>query len=119
MRFFVEKFVLEIERSSIRQGIRSASKTANVTVMMRTLLKLQSFMLNLEYLADSNGQPKAVVIPIELWRKIFPQTKASLTPDELTDSIEDYCLHQAMTEAAQTPLLDRADALAYLETLPE
>ncbi len=76
-------------------------------------------MLNLEYLTDSEGHPRAVVIPIELWQKIFPQTETRLTPDELTDAIEDYCLHQAMNEAAQTPLLDRESALAYLESLPE
>jgi hypothetical protein len=39
--------------------------------------------------------------------------------EEWTGSIEDDCLHQAMTEAAATPLLDRQAALAYLETLPE
>ena len=30
-------------------------------------------MANLEYLTDPTGQPKAVVIPIEVWRKVFPQ----------------------------------------------
>ena len=76
-------------------------------------------MLNLEYLIDPSGQPKAVVIPIEIWRKIFPQLTAPVNSDELTDAIEDYCLYQAMTEAAQTPLLNRETALAYLESLPE
>jgi hypothetical protein len=76
-------------------------------------------MLNLEYLTDPSGQPKAVVIPIEIWRKIFPQLDSSLSSDDFTDAIKDYCLYQAMHEAAQTPLLDREAALAYLETLPE
>jgi hypothetical protein len=76
-------------------------------------------MFNLEYLKDSSGQPKAVVIPIEIWQKIFPQMGSPLSDDELTDTIEDYCLYQAMQEAAQTPLLDRDAALAYLEMLPE
>jgi hypothetical protein len=30
-------------------------------------------MLSIEYLTDQNGQTKAVVIPIELWRQVFPQ----------------------------------------------
>ncbi len=76
-------------------------------------------MLNLEYLTDPNGETKAVVIPIAIWRKIFPQVNTPDNADELTDAIEDYCLHQAMQEAAQTPLLDRETALAYLEALPE
>jgi hypothetical protein len=76
-------------------------------------------MLNLEYLTDPSGQPRAVVIPIEIWRKIFPQLDSPLSSDELTEAIEDYCLHQAMHEAAQTPLLGREAALAYLKTLPE
>jgi hypothetical protein len=76
-------------------------------------------MLNLDYLTDPSGQPKAVIIPIAIWRKIFPQTTPPDNADELTDAIEDYCLHQAMQEAAQTPLLDRETALAYLEALPE
>ena len=76
-------------------------------------------MPNLEYLTDFNGQPKAVIIPIEIWRAIFPQIDFPLDTDALTDAVEDYCLHQAMQEAAQTPLLDRDAAPAYLETLPE
>jgi hypothetical protein len=72
-------------------------------------------MSNLEYLTDQNGQPKAVVIPIALWKQIFPQADLPSDPEEMTMAIEDYCLHQAMQEAAQTPLLDRDVALAYLE----
>lgn len=34
-------------------------------------------MLSIEYLTDQNGQPKAVVIPIELWRQVFPQEDMS------------------------------------------
>lgn len=76
-------------------------------------------MLNLEYITDSNKQPTAVVIPIEIWRKIFPQLNTTVDSEELTDAVEDYCLHQAMQEAEQTPLLDRESALAYLEDLSE
>jgi hypothetical protein len=75
-------------------------------------------MFNLEYLTDQSGQPKAVVIPIELWQRIFPQVVPTET-EEITQAIEDYCLHQAMSEAAQTPLLDRDAALAYLQELSE
>lgn len=72
-------------------------------------------MMNVDYLTDPNGQPKAVVIPIEIWRRIFPQTNLPQNPDAIPEAIEDYCLHTAMQEAADTPLLDRDAALAYLE----
>ncbi len=70
-------------------------------------------MFEIEYLTDKNGQPKAVVIPIEVWRQLFPEEKISL--DELSERLEDYCLNKAMDEARQTPLLDRETALKYLE----
>jgi hypothetical protein len=76
-------------------------------------------MLNLQYLTDSTGTPNAVVIPIALWRQIFPEQTSPIAAEELTEAIGDYCLHQAMLEAAETPLLDRDAALAYLEALPE
>ena len=28
-------------------------------------------MFEIEYLTDKNGQPKAIVIPIEIWQRIF------------------------------------------------
>ncbi|MGB0564784.1 MAG: hypothetical protein ACPGVO_23760 [Spirulinaceae cyanobacterium] len=67
----------------------------------------------LEYLTDPNGNPTAVVIPIDLWRKILPQDETSL--EAIAEHIEDYCLNQAMDEAQSTPLLDRAQALQFLE----
>ena len=70
-------------------------------------------MFEIEYLTDKNGQPKAVVIPIEVWRQLFPEEKISL--DELSERLEDYCLNKAMDEARQTPLLEREAALKYLE----
>ena len=70
-------------------------------------------MLEIEYLRDTNGEPTAVVIPIEIWKQIFPE--AEITLDELSDRLEDYCLNQAMDEAISTPLLDRKTALQYLE----
>lgn len=70
-------------------------------------------MFEIEYLTDDKGQPKAVVIPIELWRKLLPNGETS--PEELSEAIEDYCLGKAMDEAQDSPLLDRQDALRYLE----
>jgi hypothetical protein len=72
-------------------------------------------MFEIEYLTDKQGQPKAVIIPIEIWHKILPNDDVSL--EELAESIEDYCLNKAMDEANDTPLLNREDALAYLEEL--
>jgi len=70
-------------------------------------------MFELEYLTNKNGQPKAVVIPIELWKQLFPTDDASV--EELSEVIEDYCLSKAMDEAKEGPLLSREAALAYLE----
>lgn len=70
-------------------------------------------MLNLEYITNIEGNTIAVVIPIDIWRQLLPTENASL--DELTEAVEDYCLNKAMDESMNTPLLDRNQALAYLE----
>ncbi len=51
-------------------------------------------MFEIEYLTDKNGQPKAVVIPIEVWQRVF--TEKSVSEDELSEGLEDYCLNKAM-----------------------
>jgi hypothetical protein len=70
-------------------------------------------MLNIEYLTDKNGKQKAVVIPIELWQKIMPDNSENI--EYIAESLEDYCLNQAMNEAQSTTLLNREDALKFLE----
>jgi len=70
-------------------------------------------MLELEYLTDKNGQLRAVVIPIELWKQLFPEGDDSI--ETLSEVMEDYCLSKAMDEAQESPLLSREEALAYLE----
>jgi hypothetical protein len=70
-------------------------------------------MLNIEYLTSQDGEAIAVVIPIALWRQLLPNGESSF--EELAEAVEDYCLNKAMNEAVNTPLLDRAVALAYLE----
>jgi hypothetical protein len=70
-------------------------------------------MFEIEYLTDKNGQPKAVVIPIKVWQRIF--TEESVSEAELSEGLEDYCLNKAMDEAKDSPLLDRAAALEFLE----
>ncbi|HEY9620394.1 MAG TPA: hypothetical protein V6C78_08495 [Crinalium sp.] len=67
----------------------------------------------IEYLTDAEGHPKAVVIPIELWRKLLPQNNDSI--EDLAENIEAYCLNKAMDEAKGSPLLNREDALKFLE----
>jgi hypothetical protein len=67
----------------------------------------------IEYLIDAHGNPSAVVIPITLWRQIFPET--SHPPENIAETIEDYCLNRAMDEAQTTPLLGREEALKFLE----
>jgi len=70
-------------------------------------------MIEFEYLTDKNGNPKAVVIPIEVWQRIT--TTETVSETELSEGIEDYCLNKAMDEAKESPLLDRATALKFLE----
>ena len=70
-------------------------------------------MLNLEYLTNQDGQPTAVVIPIEIWRQLLPFENASL--ENLSDAIEDYCLNKAMDEGKKSPLYSQDEARAFLE----
>jgi hypothetical protein len=44
--------------------------------------------LGIEYLTDSEGNPKAVVIPIELWKKLLPQANSSL--EELAEGLKQW-----------------------------
>ncbi|WP_434683826.1 hypothetical protein [Pseudanabaena minima] len=70
-------------------------------------------LLNLEYITNQEGQPTAVVIPIEIWRQLLPIDNTSL--ENLSEAIEDYCLNKAMDEGKNTPLYSHAEALAFLE----
>lgn len=53
------------------------------------------------------------MIPIEIWQRIT--TTETVSEAELLEGIEDYCLNKAMDEAKDSPLLDRATALEFLE----
>lgn len=68
--------------------------------------------LVIEYLKDMEGNPSAVVIPIALWKQIFPEDLISI--ENMAENIEDYCLNRAMDEAVESPLLDRESALKFL-----
>lgn len=70
-------------------------------------------MTGVQYLTDQQGKPRAVVVPIELWRRLLPKEDASL--EELTEAVEDYCLGKAMDEGRRTPLLTRDEALDFLK----
>lgn len=67
-----------------------------------------------QYLTDEQGKPRAVVLPIEIWRRLLPREDATL--EELNEAIEDYCLGKAMDEGRRTALLSRDDALDFLES---
>lgn len=54
-------------------------------------------MLEIECITDKDGRKKAVVIPIDLWRKISPAKEASA--EEISEEVESYCLNKAMDEA--------------------
>ncbi|MFZ4678296.1 MAG: hypothetical protein ACOYM4_21840 [Nodosilinea sp.] len=66
----------------------------------------------IEYLTDIEGNTRAVVIPIDLWRQLLPQGGDST--EELAENLEDYCLNNAMDEAQATPLLNREEAILFL-----
>ncbi|MCW6051714.1 hypothetical protein K4039_16855 [Lyngbya sp. CCAP 1446/10] len=70
-------------------------------------------MINIEYLTNQDGEAIGVVIPIDLWRQLLPTGEVS--EEILAEAVEDYCLNKAMDEAVNTTLLNRAEALAYLE----
>ena len=70
-------------------------------------------MTGVQYLTDKEGKPHAVVLPIELWRRLLPREDASV--EDLTEAVEDYCLGKAMDEGRHTPLLNRDEALKLLE----
>lgn len=70
-------------------------------------------MTGVQYLTDEEGTPRAVVLPLELWRQILPRENASV--EELTDAVEDHCLNKAMDEGSRTRLLTREEALEYLK----
>jgi hypothetical protein len=79
----------------------------------KCILKKGDKNMKFEYLTDKKGQLKGVVIPIEIWEKIFPEMPKSL--DDFIKTIEDYCLNKAMDEAKKTPLLSKKEALRFLE----
>ena len=70
-------------------------------------------MAELEYLTDQERQLRAVVVPVALWQRLFPAE--GTTSEDVMEAIENYCLNRAMDEAEDSPLLNRADALAFLE----
>ena len=70
-------------------------------------------MFEIEYLMSKNGKAKAVVIPIEIWNKLLPIEGNSI--DELSEALKDYCMNNAIDEGQKSPLLNKDEALKYLE----
>ncbi|ETR71899.1 MAG: hypothetical protein OMM_07828 [Candidatus Magnetoglobus multicellularis str. Araruama] len=70
-------------------------------------------MYEINYLTNTKGRKTAVIIPIELWVNIFPEVDVS--KEKLIEDVENYCLNKAMDEGKKSPLLNRQEALAYLE----
>ncbi len=69
--------------------------------------------MEIEYLTDKNGQQKAVVVPIDIWRKILP--KDDVNVEKMAEAMDDYCLGKAMDEAETSPVLNRDEAIKFLE----
>jgi len=68
-------------------------------------------MLEIEYVMNKNGQPEAVVIPIEIWNEILPKEDCSI--NELSEALEDYC----RDEALKYP--DKPDFVEFLLSCPK
>ncbi len=73
-------------------------------------------MLEVEFLTDKNGPPKAVVIPFTLWRQLLPRDDSTI--EELSEALEDYCMNKAIDEGRKSRLLSREEALTLLEEEP-
>jgi hypothetical protein len=71
-------------------------------------------MFEIEYIMNKNGQPEAVVIPIEVWNEILPKEDCSL--DELSEAFEYYCLNKA-NEALKYS--DKPDFVEFLLSCPK
>jgi len=69
--------------------------------------------MDIEYLTDKDGHPRAVVLPIDLWRRLLPIDE--IREEVLAEAIEDHCLNRAMDEGQKSPLLRREEALRYLD----
>ena len=72
-------------------------------------------MLHLEYVSDSKGNPKGVIIPIDIWKSIFESEGNEIDENIFIEKIENYCLNSAMDEAKETELLNKEEALKFLE----
>jgi len=70
-------------------------------------------MIDIEHLTDKSGKTKAVVIPIDVWKKMVPSENASI--NELSENMEEYCLNKAIDEAKKSPLLSREETLKFLK----
>ena len=62
-------------------------------------------------LTDKSGKTKAVVIPIDVWKKMFPSEDTFINELSISENMEEYCLSKAMDEAKKSPLLNREEAL--------
>ncbi len=72
-------------------------------------------MIDIEYLTDKSGKTKAVVIPIDVWKKMFPSEDTFINELSISENMEEYCLSKAMDEAKKSPLLNREEALKFLK----
>jgi hypothetical protein len=60
-------------------------------------------MNTIQYIFDETGYQTGVIVPIELWRKIFPNDTQRLEPDTITLSDRDRDLFLAMLESPPAP----------------
>lgn len=84
---FVSKVINHAENGAL---LTDRMECTDITNLLR---KIAMTNIAIEYLTDSDGNPKAVVIPIDWWQKRLPQGTDSL--EDLAENLEDYCLTKA------------------------
>jgi hypothetical protein len=66
-----------------------------------------------QFVTDQAGNKTAVLVDLATWEKIVTALTVLVDPDKL-EVLENAALNRAMDEAQDSPVLPRAEALAFL-----
>lgn len=76
-------------------------------------MDLDALLTHNQFVIDQAGNKTAVLIDLPTWQKIVA-TLTTLTAADPLEALEDYALNRAIDEAQDSPILTRAEALAFL-----
>ncbi|GAB4436048.1 MAG: hypothetical protein Kow0031_17810 [Anaerolineae bacterium] len=76
-------------------------------------MNIDTLLSHHQFLVDQAGNKTAVLVDLSTWQKIVDALIALATPEQV-EALEDFALNRAMDEAADSPALSRAEALAML-----